>query len=95
MTSVVYKRSLRAVTRNAECTSCSVNILFIASIFTIKSKKNNQSSVFDADKEIPTLRSMDNAGNSVTLVWNKNQCFLVIRTKTMFDMNCLNRFFWA
>ena len=31
-------------------------------------KKNNQTSVFDADREIPTLGSTDNAGNSVNLV---------------------------
>ena len=31
-------------------------------------KKNNQSSVSDADRKILTLRSMDNAGNSVNLV---------------------------
>ena len=31
-------------------------------------KKNNQSSVSNADQEIPTLGSTDNAGNSVNLV---------------------------
>ena len=31
-------------------------------------KENNQSSVSDADREIPTLGSTDNAGNSVNLV---------------------------
>ena len=31
-------------------------------------KKNNQTSVSDADLEIPTLKSADNAGNSVNLV---------------------------
>ena len=41
-----------------------VNILFKTSIFPIKGKKNNQSSVSDADQEIPSLGSMDNAGNS-------------------------------
>ena len=30
--------------------------------------KNNQSSVSDADQEIPTLESTDDAGNSVNLV---------------------------
>ena len=37
-------------------------------IFPIIGKKNNQSSVSDADREIPTLRLMDSAGNSVNLV---------------------------
>ena len=31
-------------------------------------KKNNQSSVSDADREVRTLGSTDNAGNSVNLV---------------------------
>ena len=31
-------------------------------------KKNNQSSISDADREMPTLGSTDNAGNSVNLV---------------------------
>ena len=37
-------------------------------IFPIIGKKNNQSSVSDADREIPTLGSTDNAGNSINLV---------------------------
>ena len=45
-----------------------VNILFKASIFPVIGKKNNQSPVSDAGQEIPTLRSMDNAGNSVNRV---------------------------
>ena len=36
--------------------------------FNVIGKKNNQTSVFDADREIPTLGSTDNAGNSVNLV---------------------------
>ena len=40
----------------------------ILSIFPIIGWKTNQSSVSDADREIPTLRSTDNAGNSVNLV---------------------------
>ena len=39
-----------------------------ASIFPIIGKKNNQSSASDADQEIPTLGSTDNAGNSINLV---------------------------
>ena len=45
-----------------------VNILLKTSIFQKIGKKNNQSSVSDADQEIPTLGSIDNAGNSVNLV---------------------------
>ena len=37
-------------------------------IFNVMDKKNNQTSVSDADREIPTLGSTDNAGNSVNLV---------------------------
>ena len=32
------------------------------------SKKNNKTSVSDAEREIPTLESTENAGNSVNLV---------------------------
>ena len=49
-------------------TTLIVNILFKTSIFPIIGKKNNQSSVFDADREVSTLRSKDNAGNSVNLI---------------------------
>ena len=45
-----------------------VTVRFKISIFPIIGKKNNQSSVFDADQEIPILGSRDNAGNSVNLV---------------------------
>ena len=60
-----------------------VNILFKTLIFHRIGKKNNQSSVSDADREIPTCRSTDNAGNSVNLVssiihlplgWNFSVC---------------------
>ena len=37
-------------------------------IFPIICNRNNQSSVSDADQEIPALGSTDNAGNSVNLV---------------------------
>ena len=40
-------------------TTLTVNILFKISIFPIKGKKNNQSSVSDADREISTLNSTD------------------------------------
>ena len=36
--------------------------------FNVIGKKNNQTSVSDADREIPALGSTDNAGNSVNLV---------------------------
>ena len=32
-------------------------------IFNVMGKKNNQTSVSDADREIPTLGSADSAGN--------------------------------
>ena len=74
MMSVVYKRSLRVVTKNAErrlelaVIHGYCKYFFKASIFAIIGKKNNQSSVSDADQEIPVLGSTDNAGNSVNLV---------------------------
>ena len=36
--------------------------------FNVIGKKNNQTSVSDADRQIPTLGSTDNAGNSVNFV---------------------------
>ena len=49
-------------------TTLIVNILFKTSNFQRIGKKNNQSTVLDADREIPFLGSTDNAGNSVNLV---------------------------
>ena len=43
------------------------NIKAIEIIFTVIGKKSNQTSATNADQEIRTLRSMDNAGNSVNL----------------------------
>ena len=72
--SVVCKHSLCAVTKTLNevhtrlidvHTRLIVNILFQTSIFPIIGKKNNQSSVSDADREIPTIKSTDNAGNSI------------------------------
>ena len=40
----------------------------IISKFYVIGKKNNQTSVSDADREIPTLGSVDNAANSGNLV---------------------------
>ena len=37
-------------------------------MFNVIGKKDNQTLVFDADREIPTLGSTDNAGNEVNLV---------------------------
>ena len=45
-----------------------INIIFKTSIFPIIGKKNDQSSVADADRKIPALVSTNNAGNSVNLV---------------------------
>ena len=45
-----------------------VNIIFAIPIFSIIGKKINQSSVSDADQEIPTIGSTDNAENSVSLI---------------------------
>ena len=45
-----------------------VHVLFKISIFPVISKKNYQSPVSNADQEIPTLGSMDNAANLVNLV---------------------------
>ena len=75
MTSVFYIRSFRTVTKNAERRLelavlqryCKYSF-FKALFFPIIGKKNNQSSVSDADREIPTLGSTDNTGNSVNLV---------------------------
>ena len=36
--------------------------------FNVIVKKNNQSSISNADREIPTLGSTDNTGNSVNIV---------------------------
>ena len=36
--------------------------------FNVIGKKNNQTAVSDADREIPTRGLMDNAGNSVNLI---------------------------
>ena len=70
MASVVYKRSLRAVTKKRRMTfgvgrhtALIVNILFKTSIFQRKCKQNNLSSVSKADG------STDNAGNSVNLIF--------------------------
>ena len=43
-------------------------IVINTTIFLIICKINNQSSVANADSEIPTLGSMDNAGNWVNLI---------------------------
>ena len=46
-------------------TTLIVNILFKTSTFQRIGKKNNQTSISDADRQIPTLGSTDNAGNEV------------------------------
>ena len=42
--------------------------LWAPGLFNFIGKKNNQTLVSDADQEIPTLGSTDNAGNEVNLV---------------------------
>ena len=39
-------------------------------VFNFIGKKNNQTSVADADREVPTLGSAENAGNSINLVFD-------------------------
>ena len=46
-------------------TTLIINILSKTLIFPVTGKKNNQSSVSDTDREIPTRGSTDNAGNEV------------------------------
>ena len=50
--------------------TCNKNIGKQTTIFPVIDiiKKNDQSSVFDADQEMTTLGSKDNAGNSVNFV---------------------------
>ena len=71
MTLVVYKHYLRAVTKTTKMTfgvdrhtTLILNIIFKTSIFLRIGKKNNHSSVSDADR----VGSTDNAANSVYLV---------------------------
>ena len=49
-------------------TTLILNIPFKIQIFHRIGKKNKQTSVSNADQEIPTLRSTDNVGNLVNLV---------------------------
>ena len=89
VTSVVYKHYLRnedlqmmfAVSRHI---TLIVNILFKTSIFQ-RMGKNNQSTVSDASREIPSLGSTDNAGNSINLV------FGIIRLPSKLGFLCLHR----
>ena len=55
------------ITENGQAASCQ---LFHRKIygFLLQCKKNCQTSVSGADREIPTIGSTDNAGNSVNLV---------------------------
>ena len=75
MTSVVYKRLLMHRNEDVQMTAIVgrhttliVNFLFKILIFQGVGKKYNHSLVSDAEREIPTLRSMDNARNWVNLV---------------------------
>ena len=42
---------------------------YVIIFIPVVGKKNNQTSVSEADQEIPTLGSTDNAGHSVNLVY--------------------------
>ena len=64
-----------------------VNIVFKTMIFRITDKKNNQSSVSYADREIPTLGSTDNAGKKVNLVSG------IIRLHSGLDFSTNDSFF--
>ena len=56
--------------------------------YSIVGKKNNQSSVSDADREIPTLESTDNVRNSVNLV------FCIIHFPVGLGFLCLHDWFY-
>ena len=58
-----YKFSLKNIKGNDRNDVIKTTIFPIIGI-----KKNNKSSVSDADQEIPTLGSMDDAGNSSNIV---------------------------
>ena len=69
------------------------NILFKTSLFQRLGKKNNQSWVSDADREIPTLGSTDNAGNSVKPCFRHHLFtlglgFLCLHRRPMIDSIC-------
>ena len=69
-------------------TTLIVNILFKTSIFHRIGKKNKQSSVSDADREIPTLGSTDNAGNLVNHSFTLGLGFLCLHRRPMIDSIC-------
>ena len=62
-----HAHGLRQLTRD---TKCDVNFFVYKRyvIFPIIGKKNNQTPISDADREIPTLGSTDNTRNSLNLV---------------------------
>ena len=69
-------------------------------IFIVIGKKYNQTSVSDADREIPTFGSSDNAGNSVNLVsgifrlpsgWDFSVCIgSIFSSTTKYRTNCVS-----
>ena len=65
-----HRNEKRRMTFGVRFHTTLLQMFFKASIFPIIGKKNNQSSVSDADQEIPTLESTDDAGNSVNLVFD-------------------------
>ena len=63
--------------------------------FNVIGEKNNKTLVFDADQEIPTLRSMDNAGNSgnlvygiITLPWGWDSLVCILEIDVRFSHAC-------
>ena len=75
-----------------------VNIIFAIPIFSIIGKKINQSLVSDADQEIPTIGSTDNAENSVNLIsgiirFPLGLVYLCLNQRPMIDSICLKLFY--
>ena len=63
--------------RNNEC--------FFLNNVNVIGKKNNLTSVSDADREIPTLGSTDNAGNAVNYSFTLGLGFLCLHRRPMTD----------
>ena len=85
MTSVVYKPHLWAIKKipkdiqswlsyNVNCKKLKQTVEIFS--YNVISKKNYQPSVSSADREIPTLGSMNNADKSVNLIFHIN-CLLL------------------
>ena len=68
VTNAPPRKNLNDVRRSSLCNVKCKKIRIINKKFNVIGKKNNQTSVSDAVREIPTLRATHNAGNSVNLV---------------------------